>query len=124
MRLWALVCVCGAVALPNARPLRRLLLAHLRARAADRHSHQAKYARFAEKAVLRTAAGRRRQWAPSRAEVLCSAARRPLHTRVHLTDGHFHSLQFHPAATARDLVAMLADKIGLSPTATGKDTHF
>lgn len=71
------------------------------------------------KAVLRTAAGRRRQWAPSKAEVLCSAARRPLHTRVHLTDGHFHSLQFHPAATARDLVIMLADKIGLSPTATG-----
>lgn len=48
-RHWALLCAAVGAALPPAKPLRRLLLAHLRYRAAALHaSEEGKFARRAE----------------------------------------------------------------------------
>lgn len=52
-RHWALLCAAVGAALPPARPLRRLLLAHLRYRAAALHaSEEGKFARRAEQVCL------------------------------------------------------------------------
>lgn len=52
-RHWALLCAAVGAALPPARPLRRLLLAHLRYRAAALHaSEEGKFARRAEQVWL------------------------------------------------------------------------
>ncbi|XP_045453050.1 myosin-I heavy chain [Melitaea cinxia] len=119
-RHWALLCAALGAALPPARPLRRLLLAHLRYRAAALHaSEEGKFARRAEQVALSIAQVPRRLNAPSKEELLCAAARRPMHVRVLLLDGKQHGLVFGPAATADHLVAMLRDKIGLSDAATG-----
>lgn len=66
----------------------------------------------------------RRLAAPSREEILCAAARRPMHVRVLLLDGKQHGLVFGPAATADHLVTMLREKIGLSDSATGSCAHY
>ncbi|CAH0728536.1 unnamed protein product, partial [Brenthis ino] len=119
-RHWALLCAAVGAALPPAKPLRRLLLAHLRYRAAALHAdEEGKFARRAEQVALSIAQVPRRLAAPSKEELLCAAARRPLHVRVLLLDGKQHGLVFGPAATADHLVAMLRDKIGLTDAATG-----
>lgn len=119
-RHWALLCAAVGAALPTAKPLRRLLLAHLRYRAiALHHGQEGKFARRAEQVALSTAQVARRLSAPSKEEILCAAARRPLHVRVLLLDGKQHGLVFGPAATADHLVTMLREKIGLSESATG-----
>ncbi|XP_023935955.1 myosin-I heavy chain [Bicyclus anynana] len=119
-RHWALLCAAVGAALPPAKPLRRLLLAHLRYRAAALHStEEGKFARRAEQVALSIAQVPRRLAAPSKEELLCAAARRPMHVRVLLLDGKQHGLVFGPAATADHLVAMLRDKIGLNDAATG-----
>ncbi|XP_059053404.1 myosin-I heavy chain [Achroia grisella] len=119
-RHWALVCAAVGAALPPAKPLRRLLLAHLRYRqAALHHPEEGKFARRAEQIALSIAQVPRRLAAPSKEELLCAAARRPLHVRVLLLDGKQHGLVFGPAATADLLVGMLREKIGLSDAATG-----
>lgn len=66
----------------------------------------------------------RRLSAPSKEELLCAGARRPMHVRVLLLDGKQHGLVFGPAATADHLVALLRDKIGLTDAATGKLLTF
>ncbi|KPI92208.1 hypothetical protein RR46_13429 [Papilio xuthus] len=189
-RHWALLCAAVGAALPPAKPLRRLLLAHLRYRGTALHAgEEGKFARRAEqvrrlysvprlihkhlykciitsdqyrtqikkesesmaytndnpktKDLLKTthkdgsphliprkdsveskfevalsiAQVGRRNSAPSREELLCAAARRPMHVRVLLLDGKQHGLVFGPAATADHLVAMLREKIGLSDSA-------
>ncbi|CAK1550454.1 unnamed protein product [Leptosia nina] len=119
-RHWALLCAAVGAALPPAKPLRRLLLAHLRYRAAALHTgEEGKFARRAEQVALSIAQVPRRVAAPSKEELLCAAARRPMHVRVLLLDGKQHGLVFGPAATADHLVAMLREKIGLTDTATG-----
>ncbi|XP_064073891.1 myosin-I heavy chain [Vanessa tameamea] len=119
-RHWALLCAAVGAALPPAKPLRRLLLAHLRYRAAALHAaEEGKFARRAEQVALSIAQVPRRLAAPSKEELLCAAARRPMHVRVLLLDGKQHGLVFGPAATADHLVAMLRDKIGLTDAATG-----
>ncbi|CAK1583814.1 unnamed protein product [Parnassius mnemosyne] len=119
-RHWALLCAAVGAALPPAKPLRRLLLAHLRYRGTALHAgEEGKFARRAEQVALSIAQVGRRTSAPSREELLCAAARRPMHVRVLLLDGKQHGLVFGPAATADHLVAMLRDKIGLSDAATG-----
>ncbi|XP_022817702.1 myosin-I heavy chain isoform X2 [Spodoptera litura] len=119
-RHWALLCAAVGAALPPAKPLRRLLLAHLRYRGtALHHGEDGKFARRAEQVALSIAQVPRRLAAPSKEEVLCAAARRPLHVRVLLLDGKQHGLVFGPAATADHLVTMLREKIGLSDAATG-----
>ncbi|XP_050664126.1 myosin-I heavy chain [Leptidea sinapis] len=119
-RHWSLVCAAVGAALPPVKPLRRLLLAHLRYRAAALcHTEEGKFARRAEQVALSIAQVPRRMSAPSKEELLCAAARRPMHVRVLLLDGKQHALVFGPAATADHLVAMLREKIGLSDSATG-----
>ncbi|XP_038207057.1 myosin-I heavy chain isoform X2 [Zerene cesonia] len=119
-RHWALLCAAVGAALPPAKPLRRLLLAHLRYRAAALHTgEEGKFARRAEQVALSIAQVPRRLTAPSKEELLCAGARRPMHVRVLLLDGKQHGLVFGPAATADHLVAMLREKIGLTDTATG-----
>uniref|UniRef100_A0A2A4JE57 Myosin motor domain-containing protein n=1 Tax=Heliothis virescens TaxID=7102 RepID=A0A2A4JE57_HELVI len=119
-RHWALLCAAVGAALPPAKPLRRLLLAHLRYRGTALHAgEEGKFARRAEQVALSIAQVPRRLGAPSKEEVLCAAARRPMHVRVLLLDGKQHGLVFGPAATADHLVAMLREKIGLSDAATG-----
>ncbi|XP_041969069.1 myosin-I heavy chain [Aricia agestis] len=118
-RHWALLCAAVGAALPPAKPLRRLLVAHLRYRGAAQGGEAGKFARRAEAVALATAGVGRRLAAPSREELLCAAARRPLHARVLLLDGKQHGLVFGPAATADHLIAMLRDKIGLTDSATG-----
>ncbi|XP_052756389.1 myosin-I heavy chain [Galleria mellonella] len=119
-RHWALLCAAVGAALPPAKPLRRLLLAHLRYRGtALHHGEEGKFARRAEQIALSSAQVPRRVAAPSKEELLCAAARRPMHVRVLLLDGKQHGLVFGPAATADLLVAMLREKIGLSDAATG-----
>ncbi|CAH0594344.1 unnamed protein product [Chrysodeixis includens] len=119
-RHWALLCAAVGAALPPAKPLRRLLLAHLRYRGTALHAgEEGKFARRAEQVALSIAQVPRRLAAPSKEEVLCAAARRPMHVRVLLLDGKQHGLVFGPAATAEHLVTMLREKIGLSDAATG-----
>lgn len=74
---------------------------------------------FSHQVALSIAQVPRRLAAPSKEEVLCAAARRPMHVRVLLLDGKQHGLVFGPAATADHLVTMLREKIGLSDAATG-----
>ncbi|XP_061384419.1 myosin-I heavy chain [Danaus plexippus] len=119
-RHWSLLCAAVGAALPPAKPLRRVLLAHLRYRAAALHNtEEGRFARRAEQVALSIAQVPRRLAAPSKEELLCAAARRPMHVRVLLLDGKQHGLVFGPAATADHLVDMLRDKIGLSDAATG-----
>ena len=62
---------------------------------------------------------RRRQWAPSRQEVLCTVNCRPIHARFHFMDGQFHSVEFEAAATAGEVLQLVKEKIGLQPEARG-----
>ncbi|XP_072929765.1 uncharacterized protein Myo81F [Epargyreus clarus] len=119
-RHWALLCAAVGAALPPAKPLRRLLLAHLRYRGAAPHAtEEGKFARRAEQVALTIAQVPRRLAAPSKEELLCAGARSQMHVRVLLLDGKQHGLLFGPAATADVLVAELREKIGLSDSATG-----
>ncbi|GBP24386.1 Myosin-I heavy chain [Eumeta japonica] len=119
-RHWALLCAAVGAALPPVKPIRRLLLAHLRYRGTALHTgEEGKFARRAEQVALSIAQVPRRLAAPSKEELLCAAARRPMHVRVLLLDGKQHGLVFGPAATADHLVTMLREKIGLRETATG-----
>ncbi|VVD01015.1 unnamed protein product [Leptidea sinapis] len=72
------------------------------------------YMQLIKQVALSIAQVPRRMSAPSKEELLCAAARRPMHVRVLLLDGKQHALVFGPAATADHLVAMLREKIGLS----------
>ncbi|XP_049878008.1 uncharacterized protein LOC126375183 [Pectinophora gossypiella] len=119
-RHWALLCAAVGAALPPVKPIRRLLLAHLRYRGTALHTgEEGKFARRAEQVALSIAQVPRRLAAPSKEELLCAAARRPMHVRVLLLDGKQHGLVFGPAATADHLVTMLREKIGLNESATG-----
>lgn len=85
----------------------------------DYVTEEGKYARFAEKCLLKTQSTRRRQWPPSREEILCTINRRPVYARFHFMDGQYHSVEFNPSATAKDVLDVVRDKIGLSPDARG-----
>jgi len=76
LRHWALLSLACSVALPPHKPLRRYLIAHLKRCASDYVTEEGKYARFAEKCLHRTQGTRRRQWPPSREEIICTINRR------------------------------------------------
>lgn len=83
-------------------------------------TEEGKYARFAEKCLYKTQGTRRRQWAPSREEIICTINRRQVYARFHFMDGQYHSVEFHPSATSRDVLGVVREKIGLTPEAKGK----
>lgn len=143
LRHWALLSLTCSVILPPQRNVRKYLIAHLRKCAGDCVTEEGKYARFAEKVctfytyfliriyifqffnlflkcVSKTQGTRRRQWPPSREEILCTINRRLIYARFHFMDGQYHAIEFHPSSTAKDVVEIVKNKIGLRKTAMGK----
>ncbi|XP_063222592.1 myosin-I heavy chain isoform X2 [Bacillus rossius redtenbacheri] len=119
LRHWALLSLATSVILPPGKPVRRYLAAHLKRCASDYVTEEGKYARFAEKCLLKTQGTRRRQWPPSREEIMCTINRRPIYARFHFMDGQYHAVEFHPSATARDVMEIVKKKIGLREGAMG-----
>ena len=64
---------------------------------------------------------RRRQWPPSKQEILCTINRRPIYARFHFMDGQFHAIEFDPSATADEVLKLVKAKIGLRENAQGED---
>jgi len=70
--------------------------------------------------LYKTQGTRRRQWPPSREEIMCTINRRPIYARFHFMDGQYHAVEFYPSATARDVMEIVKTKIGLRESAMGK----
>ncbi|KAJ8673469.1 hypothetical protein QAD02_004731 [Eretmocerus hayati] len=119
LRHWALLSLACSVILPPQKIVRRYLITHLKRCASDYVTEEGKYARFAEKCLSKTQGTIRRQWPPSREEIMCTINRRPLYARFHFMDGQYHAIEFHPSATARDVMALIKEKIGLGESAMG-----
>ncbi|KAK7077818.1 Myosin [Halocaridina rubra] len=121
LRHWSLLTLFCSVIPPTDKSVRKYLRAHLQRCSADYVSEEGKYARYAEKCLVKALNNRRRQWAPSKQEILCTINRRPIYARFHFMDGQFHSLEFDASATATDVVELIRHKIGLKDTAKGTD---
>ncbi len=67
----------------------------------------------------KTLGTRRRQWPPSKQEILCTINRRPIYARFHFMDGQFHAVEFDPSATAAEVLRLVRSKIGLREEAPG-----
>jgi MyTH4 domain/Ras association (RalGDS/AF-6) domain len=119
LRHWALMALACSVILPPQKILRKYLIGHLKRCASDFISEEGKYARFAEKCFMKTQGTRRRQWPPSREEIVCTINRRPIYARFHFMDGQYHSVEFHPSSTAREVMELVKKKIGLQENAQG-----
>ncbi|XP_015184987.1 PREDICTED: unconventional myosin-X isoform X2 [Polistes dominula] len=119
LRHWALLSLACSVILPPQKLIRKYLIAHLKRCASDYVTEEGKYARFAEKCLYKTQGTRRRQWPPSREEIMCTINRRPIYARFHFMDGQYHAVEFHPSATATDVMEIIKAKIGLEETAMG-----
>ncbi|XP_022913849.2 unconventional myosin-VIIa [Onthophagus taurus] len=119
LRHWALLSLACSVVLPPHKAIRRYLIGHLKRCSSDYVTEEGKFARFAEKCLQKTQGTRRRQWPPSREEILCTINRRPVYARFHFMDGQYHSVEFHPSATAKDVLEIVRDKIGLKSNAKG-----
>ncbi|XP_024082673.1 unconventional myosin-VIIa [Cimex lectularius] len=119
LRHWALLSLACSVVLPPQRSIRKYLIAHLKRCSGDCITEEGKYARFAEKCLHKTQGTRRRQWAPSREEIMCTINRRPIYAKFHFMDGQYYAVEFHPSATAKDVMELVKDKIGLRQSAMG-----
>eukprot|EP00096_Caligus_rogercresseyi_P014723 TRINITY_DN7219_c0_g1_i1.p1 TRINITY_DN7219_c0_g1~~TRINITY_DN7219_c0_g1_i1.p1 ORF type:complete len:1203 (-),score=258.06 TRINITY_DN7219_c0_g1_i1:890-4303(-) len=119
LRHWSLVALACSVILPVDKLVRKYLLAHLKKCSADFVTEEGKYARFAEKCFHKTLGTRRRQWPPSKQEILCTINRRPIYARFHFMDGQFHAIEFDPSATAEEVLKLVKAKIGLREGAQG-----
>ena len=119
LRHWALLSLACSVILPTAKIVRKYLIGHLKRCSSDFITEEGKYARFAEKCLFRTQGTRRRQWPPSREEIVCTINRRPIYARFHFMDGQYHSVEFHPSSTAREVMEIIKNKIGLNEKAQG-----
>ncbi|KAF2364190.1 MyTH4 domain, partial [Trinorchestia longiramus] len=119
LRQWALLTLYCSVIPPTDKLIRKYLRAHLQRCGMDSVSEEGKYARYAEKCLNKALNNRRRQWPPSKQEILCTINRRPIYARFHFMDGQFHSLEFDASATAREVVELIKRKIGLPETIKG-----
>jgi hypothetical protein len=119
LRHWSLVALACSVILPVDKLVRKYLLAHLKKCSADFVTEEGKYARFAERCFHKTLGTRRRQWPPSKQEILCTINRRPIYARFHFMDGQFHAIEFDPSATADEVLKLVKSKIGLREDAQG-----
>lgn len=124
LRHWALLSLACSVILPTQKVVRKYLIGHLKRCASDFISEEGKYARFAEKCFFKTQGTRRRQWPPSREEIVCTINRRPIYARFHFMDGQYHSVEFHPSSTAREVMEIVKKKIGLNEAAQGEFRVF
>lgn len=120
LRHWALLSLACSVILPPQKVVRKYLIGHLKRCASDFISEEGKYARFAEKCFFKTQGTRRRQWPPSREEIVCTINRRPIYARFHFMDGQYHSVEFHPSSTSREVMEIVKKKIGLQENAQGE----
>ncbi|XP_037081174.1 LOW QUALITY PROTEIN: unconventional myosin-X-like, partial [Pollicipes pollicipes] len=118
-RHWSLMALLCSTVVPSNLATKKYLAAHLTKCASDYVTEEGKYARFAEKCLYKTVNSRRRQWAPSRQEVLCTVNCRPIHARFHFMDGQFHSVEFEAAATAGEVLQLVKEKIGLKADSKG-----
>ncbi|KAF7991609.1 hypothetical protein HCN44_008980 [Aphidius gifuensis] len=119
LRHWALLSLACSVILPPQKPIRKYLMSHLKRCSSDYVTEEGKYSRFAEKCLYKTQGTRRRQWPPSREEIMCTINRRPIYARFHFMDGQYHAVEFNPSATARDVMEIIKAKIGLGENAMG-----
>lgn len=69
--------------------------------------------------VSRIQGTRKRQWPPSREEIMCTINRRLIYARFHFMDGQYHAIEFHSSASAADVVQIIKNKIGLRDSAMG-----
>lgn len=120
LRHWALLSLACSVVLPPHKQLRKYLIAHLKRCASDCVTEEGKYARFAEKCLYRTQGTPRRQWPPSREEIMCTINRRPIYARFYLMDGQYHAVEFQPSSTSKEVMDVIKSKIGLRESAMGK----
>ncbi|XP_059481618.1 myosin-I heavy chain isoform X3 [Neocloeon triangulifer] len=119
LRHWALLSLTCSVVLPHDKAVRKYLIAHLKKCSSDYVTEEGKYARFADKCLHRTQGTRRRQFAPSKEEIMCTINRRPIYARFHFMDGQYHAVEFHPSATAGAVLDVVKAKVGLPETAKG-----
>ncbi|XP_055618591.1 unconventional myosin heavy chain 6 isoform X1 [Toxorhynchites rutilus septentrionalis] len=119
LRHWALLSLACSVILPPQKVVRKYLIGHLKRCASDFITEEGKYARFAEKCFFKTQGTRRRQWPPSREEIVCTINRRPIYARFHFMDAQYHSVEFHPSSTSREVMEIVKKKIGLQENAQG-----
>ncbi|XP_039233619.1 myosin-VIIa isoform X2 [Drosophila yakuba] len=119
LKNWALLCVLCSVILPSMKAVRKYLIAHLKRCSSDFLSEEGKYARFAENCFFRTQGTRRRQWTPSREEILCTTNRRPCYAKFYFMDGQYYSIEFQPSSTTNDVLEIIKKKIGLQDNAKG-----
>lgn len=119
LRHWALLSLACSVILPPQKVVRKYLITHLKRCASDYVTEEGKYARFAEKCLYKTQGTRKRQWPPCREEIMCTINRRPIYARFHFMDGKYHAIEFHPSATAKDVMGLIKEKIGLGESAMG-----
>lgn len=54
---------------------------------------------------------------------MCTINRRPIYARFHFMDGQYHSVEFHPSSTAREVMEIIRSKIGLHEKAQGYAIH-
>jgi len=119
LRHWSLLALACSIILPVDKMVRKYLLAHLKKCSADFVTEEGKYARFAEKCFHKTLGTRRRQWPPSKQEILCTINRRSIYARFHFMDGQFHTVEFDPSSTAAEVLNLVINKIGLREGAGG-----
>ena len=119
LRHWSLLALACSIILPVDKIVRKYLLAHLKKCSSDFVTEEGKYARFAERCFHKTLGTRRRQWPPSKQEILCTINRRPIYARFHFMDGRFHAVEFDPSATAQEVLKLVKAKIGLREAAEG-----
>ncbi|XP_075147106.1 unconventional myosin 81F [Haematobia irritans] len=119
LKYWSLLSLACSFILPSVKAIRKYLISHLKRCASDYITEEGKYARFAEKCFFKTQGARRRQWPPSREEILCTINRRPCYAKFYFMDGQFYSVEFQPCSTALEVLEIIKNKIGLHENSTG-----
>eukprot|EP00039_Didymoeca_costata_P024022 m.9005 g.9005 ORF g.9005 m.9005 type:complete len:2048 (+) comp3994_c0_seq1:287-6430(+) len=114
LRGWHILCVC-CVSFPPAIVLYRYLLTYVKI--AQRDKIVGSYADWALEALKKIRANGVRRIAPSMVEIEAIRAHQPIICRFYFLDGKAKAVGVHPSWTASDVIAAVAEKIGLQNTA-------